>query len=140
MEQFLQDHVYSMVHWPWFAVCITLMIIVQTVKTNIFTKKKAYEKGKLQWLFWWGWKTLALQPIIAGAIIGLLWGNPEPGVKEGIASFFYFASSGGCSVVAYQVLKGVLKKKKVDISLPGQRPTDPPSKESKDEGKDKKGD
>lgn len=137
MEQFLQDHVYSMVHWPWLAVCVIMMVTMQVMKTSVFTKKRAYTKGKMQWLRWWGWKTLPLQPIVVGAIIGNYWLEPESGIK-GVASIVYFMSSGACSVWLYQVLKGLAKKKNIDLTLPGQTPSIVPEKPEEEVKKDEK--
>lgn len=116
MEQLTKADIVE--HWPFFAVVLILMVIMQVIKTSVFTKVRANKKAKMQWLWWWGYKTLAVQPILFGAILGAFWPNPEVGIT-GIASIVYCASAGSCSVWAYQVLKGLAKKRDIDLTLPG---------------------
>jgi hypothetical protein len=124
MEQFLQDHVWSLAHWPWLSACFILMIIMQVLKSSVFTKKRAYTKGRAQSFWWWAWKTLPVQPIFFGMGIGWFWPEPEPGIA-GVAAVMYFASAGALSVWVYQVLKGLAKKRNIDLTLPGQSTTPP---------------
>jgi len=113
-------------HWPWVSILVVLSVFTQVMKTSVFTKKKAYTKGKMQSFWWWGWKLLALIPITLGALIGYFWNEPEPGIT-GMAAVMYSASAGACSVAMYQVLKGLAKKRNIDLTLPGQSitPSDP---------------
>lgn len=113
-------------HWPFFGFMVICMIVVQVVKANVFTKT-AHRERKPVWLFWWGRKTLALHPIVLGAILGIFWRKPEVGVDKIIASMTYFALSGGLSVWAYEFLKGIAKKEGIDLSLPGVDESVPPS-------------
>jgi len=124
MEQFIQDHVVD--HWPFFAVIFIVMIIMQVVKTSVFTKKRAYTKGRAQWFWWWGYKLLALQSVVLGALVGTVWTNPEPDIS-GPAAIGYFAFAGSLAVFAYEILKGLAKKRNIDLTLPGQSitPSDP---------------
>lgn len=113
-------------HWPFFAAMIILMITGQVVKTNIFTKD-AYKTKKPLWLYYWGRKTLALHPILAGMILGTIWKNPEAGVKTVPACMGYFAMAGAFSVWAYELLKGLAHKEGIDIDLPGVDDSTPPA-------------
>jgi hypothetical protein len=98
---------------------VIFMMVGQVVKTNIFTKSQAAKRRKSQWFWWWAFKTLPLHPIAAGLVTGLLWPNPEADVS-GIGAVFYFMGAGAGSVFAFQVLKGLLKKKGVDLDVPGE--------------------
>lgn len=127
MDTFLTDHVYSLAHWPFMAWTIIAAAIGQVMKTAVWTKKRAHTKGKAQWLFWWAYKTLPLHPILGGAILGLIWQNPEHAdpAWSWIASVVYFATAGALSVSLYQVVKGIAKKKGFDFS---EKKPPPPSK------------
>jgi hypothetical protein len=134
MTEFLTNHVYSMQHWPFLAALVVFMIIGQAVKTGIFTKAQAAKHRKCHWFWWWAYKTLPLHPIVTGLLTGLVWSNPEPGIS-GIGAMFYFAGAGACSVCAFQILKDLLKKRGVDLTVPGAsdppnsvKPGDPPDK------------
>jgi hypothetical protein len=112
-------------HWPIVAAMMIFMVIGQVVKTSVFTKD-AYRTNKPVWLFWWGRKTLAIQPIFAGMILGTLWRNPEAGVTTLAGSMGYFAMAGCFSVWAYEMIKGIAKKEGFDIDIPGVDDTVPP--------------
>lgn len=128
MDSFMAAHVYSMIHWPFLAFAIVAMLVNQVIKSAVFTKVRAHEKRKGQWFFWWAYKTLPLHPVVAGAIVGTIWRNPEGAdpAWPWIAPIFYFALAGTLSVWLYQIIKGLAKKKGFDLGeLPG---TEPPSK------------
>ncbi len=127
MDDFLTAHVWSLAHWPFMAWAIIAAVIGQVMKTSIWTRKRAHKKGKVQWLWWWGYKTLPIHPIVAGFLLGLIWLNPEtadPGWAWPAASV-YFATAGALSVSLYQVVKGLAKKKGVALTLPGESKTPP---------------
>lgn len=105
-------------HWPFIGVMVVFMIVMQVVKINIFTKT-AHQKHKPVWFWWWGRKTLALQPIVVGMILGILWRNPEAGVDTLAECMGYFALAGSCSVWTYEILKGVAQKRGINLELPG---------------------
>jgi hypothetical protein len=114
------------IHWPFFSYAFIAMLIGQVVKSSIFTKKKAIFRHKYQGVYWWAYKTLPLHPVIIGAIIGLGWVNPVGSSPPWsiMASVFYFAMAGTLSVWLYQIIKGVAKKKGLDLGeLPGQETT-----------------
>ena len=114
-------------HWPFVAWLVISMLIGQVMKTAVFTKD-GFKTRKPKWLFWWGRKTLVLQPIISGLLIGLVWRNPEPAVNTLPGSIGYFALAGALSVWAYELLKGLAKKEGIDLKLPGvDDSTIPPS-------------
>jgi hypothetical protein len=121
-------------HWPFFAVMVIFMVIMQVVKSNVFTKK-AHETHKPVWLWWWGRKTLALHPLALGALLGLVWRNPEPGIETLPACMAYFSLSGALSIAAYEVIKGLLAKKGININIPGVDETIPPTEPKTEEPK-----
>ena len=124
MEQFIQDHVWSIQHWPFVAAVFVFMLMGQVAKTAVWTRERARQKGWAQPFWWWGYKTLPLHPVAAGAALGLFWRDPEPEVS-GVAAMVYFAFAGAMSVWAYQILKGVAKRKGVYLTIPGD--SSPPS-------------
>jgi hypothetical protein len=108
-------------HWPFFAVFFILMVIGQLSKTIVFTRKRA-EETHSKWyghFWWWGRKSLPMHPMITGLLIGVIWTNPNTIIKDMVSAMFYFAFSGTLSVWGYQIIKGLLKKKSIDLSLPG---------------------
>jgi hypothetical protein len=109
-------------HWPGFAWVIIAMLIVQVLKGAVFTKLRAHKKQKTQWFWWWGYKVLPLQPMVLGALIGLLWTDPEGATPAWprVASCIYFACFGGLSVWAFEVIKGLLKRRGIDLTIPGE--------------------
>jgi len=125
MEEFLSTHVYSLMHWPWFAALASYMLVGQVAKTAVFTKDRAATHRAWQW----GRRTLALHPLVAGLVTGLIWHTPEASVSGWPASSAYFALAGCCSVFAYEVLKGVGKKHGYEITLPGTTSYPPPTTE-----------
>jgi hypothetical protein len=125
---------YVLPHWPFFSVAIVLMLVGQVMKSSVWTRKRAHTKGKMQWMWWWMYKTMPIHPVVAGTGIGLLWHNPE-GADPGwplIAGVMYFALAGTISVWLYQILKGLAKKRGVDLgNLPGQSSAPPAPKGDK---------
>lgn len=112
-------------HWPFIMWALVSMMIGQTMNKSVFTMANARAKSP-QWLWWWGRKTLPLHPIAAGFMLGLVWKEPEAGVV-GIGSCMYFAGAGACSIVLYEILKNLAKKRGIELELPGQsEPPTPP--------------
>ena len=127
MDDFLTAHVWSLVHWPFMAWAIIAAVIGQVMKTAVWTKSRAHTKGKAQWLWWWGYKSLPLHPMASGFLLGVVWQNPEGAevAWSWIGSAIYFATAGALSVFLYQVVKGLAKKKGVALTLPGESKTPP---------------
>ena len=129
-EMFQQVWAFASPHWPglsWFA---TAMLVGQVMSKRVFTRQQAAIKRPQQWIWWWGRKTLALHPVVAGVMVGLIWRNPE-GVTPAwpwIANCMYFGFFGGFSTWAYEVFKGLAKKQGIDLDIPGgDAPSVPPS-------------
>lgn len=110
--------------WPLLAVTLILSIVGKVLAKSVFTKEAC--RGKPGSFLCWGYRTLSLQPIVVGALLGLVWRNPVPSVDTLAESIGCFALCGAVSVWAYQVLKGLAKKQGIDISLPGVDTTIPP--------------
>lgn len=110
--------------WPLLAVTLILAIVGKVLARSVFTKDAC--AGKPGSFYCWGYRTLSLQPIVVGALLGLVWRQPVPGVETLAESIGCFALCGAVSVWAYQVLKGLAKKQGIDISLPGTDSTLPP--------------
>lgn len=126
-------------HWPFVMATVSFMVIGQVVKSSIFTRPRAYAvyedqlpsnvsylpgrarvKRKGRWFWWWAYKTLPLHPMVTGLLLGWVIPEPEPGIT-GASSMLYFATAGACSVFVYQVIKGLLKKRNIELlPLPGQ--------------------
>lgn len=129
MQQFQQLYEFLVPHWPGIAWLSIAMLITQFEKSALFTRRRAHAQGKAQWFWWWGYKTLALHGAFVGALMGIAWQNPEGAdpAWPWMASPVYFAFFGGMSVFAFEAMKGVLKKRGIDIGpLPG---SDAPKKE-----------
>ena len=126
-------------HWPFLTAAVVFMVIGQVMKSAVFTRARAYaqfvdqlpkqvsylpgrarEKRKYRKLWWWGYKTLPLHPVVTGALLGLVIPEPEPGII-GPAASLYFAGAGALSVFLYQVIKSLAKRRDIELPmLPGQ--------------------
>lgn len=125
---FVNTHVLP--HWPFFAWMLISMLTGQVMKNTLWTKKHAIE-SKPHWFWWWMYKTMVLHPVVGGIVVGLVWQSPEEGVDGVVASMGYFATSGGLSTWAYELLKNLVKKKTgVELTLPGISPSEAPSKKT----------
>lgn len=143
MEDVFQAIEMVLSHWPFVAITVIFTVIGQVTSLRLFTKPRAYARraGKWylpwenQWFWWWGRETLPLQPIFSGVVLGFLWRNPEnadPPWKIA-ADLAYFAGAGVASLFAWAVIRGYLKKRGIDIDLPGEsiRPPAPAEASSK---------
>ena len=115
----------AMAHWPFIAAVLILMLVGTVANKRIFTETEAKKKRKAQWFFWWARKTLPLHPVVSGVLLGLVWKLPEPGVDTLVERCAYFGLAGAGSVFTYELLKGLAKKKGIDLDLPGDTPTPP---------------
>lgn len=108
-------------YWPLITAATSLYIMGEFFKRYVWTKEKAASKGGL-WL--WARRTLPFHPMVAGALIGVVWRDPQAGVEGLVPSMGYFVGAGLLAVVFFNILRQMLKKKydlKVEIfadSLP----------------------
>jgi hypothetical protein len=118
--QFLSDH------WPFIVFALVASMVAQVFKSAVWTAKRADSKGVKGWFFWWGRKTLPLHPVFAGALFGLIPGLPvSPGVPETMAAHaMYYGAAGLASTWAFDVLKGIAKKRGITIQSPISLPPD----------------
>jgi len=112
-------------HWPFFAAMVIFMLVGEVLEANVFTET-AFKTNKPTWLWWWGHKTLSLQPIVLGIILGTFWKNPVTGVDTWPERTAYFALAGGLSIWAFAVIKGFAKKEGIDLDIPGIDDPKPP--------------
>lgn len=107
-------------HWPFVAMAVVGAILGQILKAEIFLIRRASQKGKFQWFWWWGYKLLPLWPMLLGVVIGVIWANPEGSDKPWplVASVMYFAAAGGLSVWGFEFAKGIAKKKGLYLETP----------------------
>jgi hypothetical protein len=124
-------------HWPFLVVTLVFTIIGKFTGSKVFTRLRAYEKRKgpwykfwkAQWFWWWGRETLSLHPILTGAVLGLIWHNPELADPSWSlpASVGYFAGAGVSSLFSWNILRSLAKKRGIDLQLPGS--SEPPGEE-----------
>lgn len=111
-------------HWPFILMAGVFWVVGHFMETSVFTKKRAYEKGKMQWFWWWGRESMELHPIVTGAVIGLLWSNPEHADPSWpwAASVGYFAGAGVVSLFGWLVVSKLLERfgMKGDFRMPGE--------------------
>lgn len=112
-------------NWPFWAIAVIFAVIGNVAAQRVFTRPRAYTKGFWQPLWWWMRETLPLQPIVAGAAVGFFWRNPKGVVWELPQAMAYFAFAGTVSLFLWVVIKGVAKKKGVELTLPGD--SEPPA-------------
>lgn len=107
-------------HWPLLVFAAAASLVSQVFKAAVWTQKRAEGKGKSRHFFWWGRKTLPLHPVIAGALFGLIPGLPvSPGVPDTMGSHaLYYAGAGLLSTWVFNVIKGIAKKRGIDLSIP----------------------
>jgi hypothetical protein len=123
-------------HWPFVMVTAIFAVIGQVMSKSVFTREQAYKKRSAPWykfwetqnFWWWGRETLPLHPIMSGALLGCIWQNPEGfDPAWGLpASAAYFAGAGVASLFAWAVAKAILKKKGINLELPGISSNPPP--------------
>ncbi len=119
---------FVLAHWPLFAFALLCMVVIQVFKMAVWTEKRATGPGKAAAFFWWGRKTLSLQALIFGALVGLIPGMPiGGGFTDTIASkVLYYAVGGVLSTFLFNVLKGFAKRRGIDLRLPGLDEKKPP--------------
>ncbi len=108
-------------HWPGLTWSLIAMVVGQVMKNGIFTKPQAAKLRKTQWIWWWGRKTLPLHPVLAGALVGLLWQDPVEGQNwPFIGSVIYFAFFGAVSTWLFEVIRGLAKTKGIELKELGK--------------------
>tara|TARA_R100000656_G_scaffold104176_1_gene76159 strand:+ start:189006 stop:189467 length:462 start_codon:yes stop_codon:yes gene_type:complete len=115
-------------HLPFIGTVLVFTIIGQFTSRRLFTRERAYKKQKSawykfwenQWFWWWMRESLPLHPIMSGALLGLVWQDPEGHGWAPLASMSYFALAGVLSLFSWAVIRGVLKKRGIDLVLPGE--------------------
>lgn len=90
-------------------------IIGAFMAQRVFTKTAHWARRPV-WFWWWGRKTLPLQPILAGGAWGLLF--VEAGETPG-ASMLHFMAWGGGSVILWEIAKHLAAKRGINVELPG---------------------
>jgi len=120
---------YVLPHWPFLSVGVVFAVIGQFMSHKFFTRARAYKKTDkkfVQSFWWWGRETLSIHPLLVGALVGLMWHNPESASPAWplAASVAYFAGAGAASLFAWSFLRGYLKKKGVALDLPGDEPAE----------------
>lgn len=119
---------YIIPHWPFIVMCLAAALVVQVFKGAVWTAKRAEGKGAKAGFFWWMRKTLPLHPVVACALIGLIPGLPlSQGMEYTVATaVLYYGAAGLMSTWAFNVVKGLAKKKGLDLQIPGETPTPTP--------------
>ena len=119
--EFFQTHVLNLEHAPFKGVVFVFWIIGHFMSTSVFTRARAYAKGKFQWFFWWGRESLELHPILSGCLLGMIWVDPEKIGMNMLESMLYFAAAGVCSLFVWALVKSVMKKNNISgFRLPGE--------------------
>lgn len=113
--------------WPFWAVAVIFSVVGNFTAQRLFTRPRAYAKGRWQWVWWWGRETLPLHPIMAGVVLGHLWIDPEGRQWSALVSSVYFAFAGAVSTVLWVIIKGVAKSRGVELTLPGDSEPPPAS-------------
>lgn len=105
-------------HYPFFVMAGVFWVIGHFMETSVFTRKRAHAEGKTQWLWWWGRESMELHPMIAGAVTGLIWRNPELADPAWplMMNCAYFMGSGVTSLFGWLLATKVMEK----LGLKGQ--------------------
>ena len=123
--------------WPFGAISIVLAVIGQIMGKRVFTRANACfnfgtdRRGKLlHEFFYWGRETLPLHAIVASALIGRVWKDPE-GLGWGTAeTTTYWMFCGVSSLFTWAALKGFAKRKGIELEMlgdSGRPPSLPPA-------------
>lgn len=107
-------------YWPFIATIAIFGLVGTVANKRIFTDAQARVKRSTQPFWWWARKTLPLHPALSGVALGFLWKLPSPGVDTTVERCAYFAFAGAIAVFAYEVVKGLAKKRGILLDLPGE--------------------
>lgn len=106
--------------WPFWAIAVIFAVVGEFTNKRLFTRGRAYAKGRYQSFWWWGRESLPLHPICTGYLLGFFaWNDPEGAGWSRIASGAYFAFAGATSLFLWVIIKGIAKQRGVDLELPG---------------------
>lgn len=90
-------------YWGWLTVVAILAAVGEVLK-RVVTDARAKRSAAAYWYR----ATLALHPVLAGAVLGALPGMPLPdGVSGLVQSVLYYAGAGMASAWAYDVVKAL---------------------------------
>jgi len=128
MDVLLQENLAPFVTWYWLATVAIMTVVGQFTSTRLFTRQRAYNTAdRAQWFWWWGRESLPLHPILTGLLLGAAWVDPGGAGWSRYASMAYFGAAGCFSLFAWMILRGYLKKRGIEVRLPGST-YPPPSK------------
>jgi hypothetical protein len=120
MDNFIENHVLTWDHLPFIAAMLVLAFIGRYMSMRVWTRARAYTKSKLQ-PFWWHMReTQILHPFVAGALVGLVWNDPEGHGWDWRYGVSYFVVAGGVSLFFWLATKIWAKRKGVQLVLPGE--------------------
>ncbi len=131
----LVEHV--LVHWPFISGITFFYITGVFMKAQVWTKERAFTPGKMRNFFHFMRRTMAMHPVITGALIGCIPAVPvSPGIEGFASDVLYWSSSGLCSSFAFHAFASFVKKKtdgKLDLEKtiedavnPSMVPSTPP--------------
>jgi hypothetical protein len=112
--------------WPFWTASVVFALVGHFTQQSVFTRPRAYTKRGWQPFWWWGRESLPLHPVAVGILLGKLWHDPEGRGWSSAASCAYFALAGAVSLVLWVAIKGVAKKKGLELTLPGDSSIPPP--------------
>jgi hypothetical protein len=117
-------------HWPFVVAALIFASIGQTLKRTVLTWERIGDgRGWKRRMLWWGRKTLPLHPVLCGALLGLVPGIPtsQSVPVTTAASCLYYAGAGVVSTWIFDLLRGLLKTRGVELSLNVMPSSAPPS-------------
>lgn len=115
-------------HWPFVVAALIFASVGQTMKRTVFTWERIGDGiGWRRRLMWWARKTLPLHPVAIGALLGLVPGIPtSPDVPATTAAAcLYYAGAGVVSTWVFDLMRGLLKTRGVELAVsvaPSQGP------------------
>lgn len=118
-------------HWPFFTTMLSFSILGTFFSRKVWTRKRAYTwVGPKRWpTFWRDMRdSETIHPIFFGAVLGLMWKDPEGADWGRIASAGYFAGAGAASLIVWVATKIVMKRSyNVDLEREFGFTSGPPS-------------
>lgn len=131
----LLTQLFDIKHAPFVGVACVLAAIYQGLSLKLFTRARAYRRregrlGRIAHVFWyWGRELLKLHGVILGALLGLVWRDPEGGRWPLWSSVTYFAAAGFAALFVWALVKGYAKQQGIaleeDPSMPPTPSTTP---------------